>query len=134
MDITKIDKDFEISTTIDREGLGFFNAQESPFQIFGLMYEGGMFRRMPEAVAKTVNHGVAKLHECTTGGRVKFTTNSLCIAIAADMCSMAKTPHFALTGTIGFDLFAGKRYIGTYKPPFDTPTKTHLRGAIKTFI
>ncbi len=119
VDIAKIDKNFKINTTIGREGLVFFDAQEHPFKIYGLIHEGGRFRRMPEAVAKTVNPGVAKLHECTTGGRVRFTTDSPYIAIAADMCDMPKTPHFALTGTIGFDLFTGKRYLGTYKPPFD---------------
>lgn len=106
MDVTKIDKNFAINTTIDREGIVFLDAQEPPFQIYGLMYEGGMFRRMPEAVAKDVNPGVAKLHTCTTGGRVKFITDSPYIAIAADMNAMAKIPHFALTGTIGFDLLS----------------------------
>lgn len=119
MDVAKIDKNFEVSTTIEREGLVFFDAQQPPFQIYGLMYEDGMFRRMPNAVAKDVNPGVAKLHTCTTGGRVKFITNSPYIAIAADMNSLGKIPHFALTGTIGFDLFVDKRYIGTYRPPFD---------------
>lgn len=119
MDITKIDQNFTINTTIDREGITFYDAQEAPFRIYGLMHEGGRFRRMPEAIAKTVNPGVARLHECTAGGRVRFTTDSPYIAIAAEMCDVGKMAHFALTGSVGFDLFTGKRYLDTYKPPFD---------------
>ena len=94
MDVVKIDKNFAINTTIDLEGLVFFDAQELPFKIYGVIYEGGMFRRMPEAVAKDVNPGVYALHTCTTGGRVKFVTDSPYIAISAEMNSMAKLPHY----------------------------------------
>ena len=74
---------------------------------------------MPAAVAKTVNEGVYILNTNTAGGRVRFRTNSSYVAISAKMENLGKMPHFALTGSVGFDIYADNVYRGTYKPPFE---------------
>lgn len=78
---------------------------------------------MPEAVAKTVSPGVYALHTNTAGGRVRFATNSPRIHIRAKLDNPGKMPHFALTGSCGFDLYTGRRYAGTFVPPFDVKKK-----------
>lgn len=120
--IADIDKNFAVKTSIDREGLRFYDIEEAPFRIYGVFRENGMFRRMPEAVAQTVSEGVYELHACGAGGRVRFVTDSAYVAIKTEYLPM-KMPHFALTGSCGFDMYAqweGKiRYQGTFEPPFD---------------
>ena len=122
-DISQVDKNFQIETEIVRENLRFYDAEAAPFRVYGLLREDDRFCRMPKAVAKSINDGVHKLYANTAGGRVRFVTNSPYVAISAEMDGIGKMPHFALTGSAGFDLYAdegdGQRYMGTFVPPFD---------------
>ena len=121
--ISEIDKNFKVETKIERENLQFFDAETSPFRIYGLLRENGRFCRMPEEAAKGVSDGVHGLYANTAGGRVRFRTNSPYVAISAQMDGIGKMPHFALSGSAGFDLYAdegsGQIYRGTFVPPFD---------------
>ena len=120
--ISKIDKNFKIETKIAKKDIEFFDIRQSPFKIYGVFFENGKFRRMPETVAKSVSDGVAWLHTNTAGGRVRFKTNSPYIAIHVKMANIGKMPHFALTGSAGFDLYVKDKkpsYIGSFIPPYD---------------
>ena len=117
-DISKIDKNFAVSSHIEKEDIKFYKAGEGALKVFGVFKEGGIYRRMPETIAKSVSRGVDHLHVNTAGGRVKFATDSSYIAINAQMHSLGKMSHFALTGSIGFDMYADGLYVKTFVPPF----------------
>ena len=118
-DISKIDRNFLVKTNIEKEGIKFYNADDAPFKLYGIFRENGKYRRMPENIAKSVSEGVYRLHSNTAGGRVRFVTDSTYIAINAEMDGLGKMPHFAFTGSIGFDLYVGNEYIKTFVPPCD---------------
>lgn len=103
--IYEIDKNFAFDTNLEIPGLKFYNVLEQPFLLYGLSYENGMFRRMPEKVAKDVSDGVYWLHSNTAGGRVRFRTDSPYIAIHTDMPKACFMSHCALTGSACFDLY-----------------------------
>lgn len=117
--ISDIDTNFKIETSIEKDDIRFYNARREPFGIYGIFYEDGKFRRLPEAVAKTVSEGVHFLHANTAGGRLRFKTNSPYVAISAKMENVGKMSHFALCGSAGFDLYVNGAYCMTFKPPFD---------------
>ena len=110
MDFSKIDKNFAVQTKIDRTGLCFYDVEQAPFRIYGVKMENGCYRRLPEDVARSVSEGVTLLHTHTTGGRVRFVTDSPRIAIHAAMGGVEHSPHFALTGKCGFDIYPSRRY------------------------
>ena len=118
-DITKVDKNFTVKTSIEKEDICFYPMEESPFQIYGIFKENGLYRRMPEAVAKEVNEGVYTLHTDTAGGRVRFVTDSSYVAIHVRLARIGRMPHFTLAGSAGFDLYADDVYIKTFVPPYD---------------
>ena len=118
MKIEEIDRNFTVSTNIDRPDIVFYDCRQTPFSVHGVFYENGRFRRMPEATARTVSEGVFGLHANTAGGRVRFVTDSPYIAIHAKMDNIGKMPHFPLTGSAGFDLYTGRRYLHTFVPPY----------------
>ncbi len=122
-DISKIDKNFEVKTEIGKDDIKFYDVDEAPFKLYGIFRENGKYRRMPENVAKAVSEGVYALHSNTAGGRVRFVTDSSYIAIHAEMEALGKMPHFAFTGSIGFDMYektdGNDRYIDTFEPPVD---------------
>ncbi len=118
-DIAKIDKNFEVKTNIAKDDIKFYSINEAPFNIYGVTLENGRYRRMPKKVAQSVSEGVYYLHSNTAGGRVRFVTDSSYVAISVEMDKVAKRPHFALTGTAGFDLYSDDNYIRTFIPPCD---------------
>lgn len=121
--IEKIDKNFKVETKIEREDVEFFSALEEPFSVHGVFYEGGKFRRLPESVAYSVSEWVGHLHANTSGGRVRFKTDSSFVAINTKMCNVCKMDHFALTGSGGFDLYVKDggelRFVSTFRPPLE---------------
>ena len=120
--IEEIDKNFKVETKIQKNDIKFYNAFATPFKLYGSFYENGRLRRMPETVARSVSDGVYSLHANTAGVRIRFKTDSPYVAISAKMPAVGKMPHFALTGSAGFDLYEkneGKeRYLATFMPPF----------------
>ena len=121
--VADFDKNMEVVTTITEPDLVWLNVREAPFAIYGVTYDEkqGTFVRMPQSVADTVSDGVAILNRHTAGGRVRFITDSSCIAIHAVMQNQSTMDHFALTGQSGFDLYHktedGERYYRTFRPP-----------------
>lgn len=52
----------------------YYDVRQEPFQVYGLYHyrEKPQFKRLPDAVAKKVNQGVASLYLHIAGGRVRF--------------------------------------------------------------
>ncbi len=127
MRIEELDTNFAVSSEIKRKNVKVYDICKPPFKIYGLLpkAEGEVFRRMPENAAKAVSDNVHYLSTNTSGGRVRFRTNSPYIAIQTEMPEdkICRASHFALTGAAGFDMYAeenGKQhYLRTYVPPFD---------------
>ena len=118
--IDEIDKNFKVETKLDKSDIKFYSVFEEPFSINGLIYENGKFRRLPENVAKSVSEWVYHLHANTSGGRVRFKTDSSYVAISAKMCNVCKMDHFALTGSGGFDMYVKTgdefKFTSTFRP------------------
>lgn len=123
MKIEKLDKNFTISTTIDETDITWFNVRETPFALYGILYDETQkrFLRMPHELAKNISDGVEALNTNTSGGRVRFKTDSSCIAIHAIMDSSKGMSHMPRTGQSGFDLYRRcndrEMYFSTFIPP-----------------
>ena len=121
--ISDVDESLKVNSTIGKDDVVFYDIENEPFKIYGVKLENGRYRRMPEATAKSVSDALDFLHSQTSGGRVRFKTDSPYIAIHAEMPYIGKMPHFALTGAVGFDIYEkidGKEtYRSTLVPPFE---------------
>lgn len=124
--IGEIDKNLAVSGVIQDTEVEFYNVRQQPFAIYGLIpgREGEPFRRLPLEVAEKTNEGVLRLHIRTAGGRVRFKTDSDCIAIRAILPNKNHMPHMPFLGSSGFDLYeTGKNgayiYKGSFVPPVD---------------
>lgn len=120
MDISKIDNNFAARCGVaSKTDICFYDVESAPFKVYGVFKENGLYRRMPEDVAKKISDGVYALHTNTAGGRIRFRTDSPYVAIRVKMGSVGRMPHFALAGSGGFDLYADNVYVNTYVPPYD---------------
>lgn len=120
MDFTKIDKNMKVETKIEREGLTFYDIDEAPFKIHGVYREGDRYVRMPREFADGINDSIKWLNGHTTGGRIRFVTDSPYIAVKMVVSGASKFSFFSLTGIMGCDVYSGKQYYGTIIPPLDT--------------
>ena len=114
MDISKIDSNFVVNASFDTSGLDIYNVLEKPFSVHGLIPpsdESEVFTRIPLSVAREVSEKVASLHAHTSGGRVRFKTKSSSVAIFAKMRGIGRMPHFAFTGSAGFDMYVNGRFL-----------------------
>ena len=116
--IEDIDPNFKICAEIHKEDPLFYHVDDPPFQVCGITKENGKYHRIPDKIAQSVSKDVHDIHTQTAGGRVRFRTNSPTITIIAKMGEINKMPHFAITGSAGFDLYKNNCYTGTFTPPF----------------
>ena len=117
--ISDIDANFKTCTELNKDGIKFYNIKEKPFKIYGVFYQEDKYRRIPEKIAEKISEGVLRLHDHCAGGRVRFITDSSIVSIYVKLENSFKMPHFALTGSAGFDLYDDNDYTGTFVPPFD---------------
>ena len=120
-DISKIDKNFVLDSSVQRDGVVFYNVTEKPFSVHGLIRENNAWARMPASIADNVSEGVGALAHHTAGGRVRFVTDSPYVIIKTVQPEMSVFPHMTFAGKCGFDLYSGKgasaRYIKSFIPP-----------------
>lgn len=119
-----VDRNFDIVTDPKNGDLVFKSVLQEPFRVYGVFYEDGKFRRLPEAVARSVSDKVLALHANTSGGRVRFITDSESVAIAVKYTSVYRTSHFTLIGSAGLDLYIKEEggeesFYGSFLPPYD---------------
>ncbi len=122
--VADFDKNMVVNTTIDEPDLVWLDVREAPFVLHGVSFDEaqGTYVRMPQSVADATNEGVAHLNKNTAGGRVRFCTDSPCIAIHAEMKNEPANDHLTLCGQSGFDLYRKQAdgtdvYVRTFRPP-----------------
>lgn len=121
--IEEIDKNFA-SYVVQYEGMKVFDINREPFRIYGLRQsQVGMYERMPQQIADSINGSVSELNRHTSGGRIRFQTDSQQIIISEVLSVVTRFSHMPLTGTSCFDLYADGHYVDGFRPDF-----TQARG------
>ena len=121
--IEDIDKNIA-SQIVRYEGMKVYDVQEAPFKIYGLMQQSsGKFERIPQQIADKVNVSVQQLNSNTSGGRIRFKTDSKQIIVNAVLPTVCHFPHMPLTGSSCFDLYADGEYVNVFRPDFFDKTK-----------
>ncbi len=113
MDITQIDKNFEIKP-VNEPDVEWFEIPQAPFALHGVSYDEkeGIFRRMPQEIAENVSKGVAWGARCSAGGRVRFMTNSPYVAIKFVERAMPAMWNMPWIGSCGFSVYSGGEFSG----------------------
>lgn len=127
--IDQLDENFKIETDINENDLCFYSVKQKPFDLYGLYKPtvGEDFVRMPAVAAAAVSDVILKLCGQTSGGRVRFRTNSPYVAISAEYPSISHMPHMPLSGSTGFDMYTLEngqyKYVHSFIPPYDVGHK-----------
>jgi len=117
-------KNIRMNDNIKALDLTFYDAENKPFRIHGVYRYGEKLIRLPKEVAEKCNPGVVFHHDNSAGGRVRFITDSMHIAISADMEVKEDSPHFSVMAMCGFDMYEKKEngehiFVSSFVPPRD---------------
>ena len=118
--------------------LRFYDADEVPFEVYGLLphQQDEPYRRIPLQVGKESNIGVEYLSASTTGGRIRFRTNSRIVALSAEWPNLTRMNHMPLSGSSGFDLYVEEKgqahYAKSLIPSMDSDTKLEAVADLET--
>ena len=105
--IEKLDQNFR-AMTLDNVPLLFREASEAPFGVSGFPWHADeqCYCRLPQAVLPRVNEVLRELAWRTTGGIVRFQTDSTAVGLQAVLRNDADLSHMPRSGSGGFDLYA----------------------------
>lgn len=120
-----LDKNLVVETSIKKDNVVFLDPRKEPFSIYGLYNAQNEpeYKRLPDDVAEASNDGVKASYKHTSGGRIRFSTNSLYVAIKAEWDEVAKITAMPHTGSTGFDMFVDcdgyntSKYYKVFTPP-----------------
>lgn len=120
IDISKLDKNLA-SYEIENAEVTWISSHDEHFSLHGVFYneEKKLYMRVPDEVSQASgNPAIGSLARMTSGGRLRFVTNSKFIAIKAALTPCLPMPHMSLTGSHGFSVYADGFYRNRYSPVF----------------
>ncbi len=123
--IEEIDKNFQ-QAKVGGKDVSYKDALQAPFVLSGFPWRDPqkVFNRLPAAFTdKDVNPGALSLSRHSTGGAIRFRTDSPYIALRAQLAYSSDMNHMPRAGSAGFDLYRGSgaaiRYCKTVQPGRD---------------
>ena len=115
--IEDIDSNFKLPE-LDEPDIEWINARDERFTLLGIYFDEalGRYMRMPQDVASQVNQGVFNLCKHTSGGRLRFITDSPYVAVKAVVPSHSIMKNMCPIGTTGFAVYIDGTYRGSIVP------------------
>ncbi len=114
--IEDIDKNFSVSPPVF-DGMKTCNVTDAPFSLYGLMLSDKGFCRMPPTVADSVSQSVSSLNFNTSGGCLRFKTDTKRIILTVTLPDLCLMNHMPLSGSSSFDIYCDKKYCGVFRAP-----------------
>jgi len=117
------DKRLEVKTSINEPDLLFRDVRDCAVDLYGFSDVFPIFRRIPEKAAARVNSMIEVASRKTSGGRLRFATDSRYVALRAVEPLKCGYPHMSFLGVAGFDLYVQEGdqelYWGSFRPPLE---------------
>ncbi len=118
MDISQIDPNFKYSTIPEGADIVWHNLSNAAFSLHGVQYDKDLdlYLRMPKEIAEKTSEGVAFLNKNTSGGRIRFITDSPYIAVKIEGWPICPMRHMTLCGSHGVALFEDGVFRKSFAP------------------
>ena len=107
------------NTGVGDEKIDFYDIDSDLIRVYGAWREGDRYRRIPKSVAETVSEGIFDMCGTCAGGRVRFVTDTPCIAIKVEYGSYEKSALIPNLAMLGFDIYVDGSLAGVMPVPVD---------------
>lgn len=114
--IEDIDKNFSVSLPVF-DGMKTYSIFSSPFSLYGLKYDSEGFYRMDKNVTAKTSEGVKGLNYNTSGGCLRFSTDSQKIILTAFLPDVCLMNHMPLSGSSSFSIYCNGNFSGVFRAP-----------------
>ena len=108
-----------MADTNSENSLVYIGLRDTAARVYGLI--DGEFARLPAALRPLASDRLRTLQTNTSGGRVRFITDSPCLGIRMQVTDPSGFHHMPYTGFAGIDILLGEgpdtRYLATCAPP-----------------
>jgi len=95
----------------------YYNILEAPIKVTGLSIAAGdVFFRLPQEIISRVNAGVTGLAKNTTGGCVRFCTDSKQVEVKVTLRNTGNMNHMPLSGQSGVGVYFDGLFVSTARP------------------
>ncbi|MBN2643068.1 MAG: SGNH/GDSL hydrolase family protein [Victivallales bacterium] len=118
MNIAELDANFRPATVAGLK-VNFYDAMKAPFTLEGFPWrkkDGEIFRVPESFTANDINKSALHLANHSTGGEIRFRTNSPYIVLRAKLAYSLDMNHMTRTGSAGFDLYRDGRFVSAAQP------------------
>ena len=117
MDLEKVDKNFLVEHKKE-DGINFINIKEEPIKIHGLIYDDKLLRyeRMNNDVADSISGHLSFLNGCTSGGRIRFRTNSEKLSLKVFLGKVWGLSYYSKTQAVSFSLYINNHFYKLLSP------------------
>ena len=94
----------------DNTGINWYSPMDAPFTVSGLAWfaKDRTYRRLPVNPDVSIPPAVSYLADCTSGGHVRFRTNSKEVYVRVKLKAPSSMYHMAPTGECGMDAYIGE--------------------------
>jgi len=119
MDISKLDINFASGKA--EEKIEWINSRDERFGVYGVFFseKENLYTRVPKEVCEASgNPALHELAKMTSGGRLRFVTNSKFVAIKAALTATYPAPNMSITLSHGFSVYTDGVYKSRYSPSF----------------
>lgn len=106
-DISEIDRNFK-TASVGELDVEFRDALQPPFAAEGFAWrkpDAPLYRLPEHFTTVEINQGALDLAHHTSGGTIRFRTDSPCLALRAQLAYSFDMNHMPRTGSAGFDLY-----------------------------
>ncbi len=114
--IEEIDENFKVNVPVF-SGMKTFDILKNPFSLYGLKVGERGFYRMDTDVADNVSEGVKALNFNTSGGCLRFRTDTRKIILTATLPDVYPMSHMPLSGSSSFGIYCDGEYCGFFGAP-----------------
>lgn len=139
----QLDPNMEIKKP-DSSGLIWYNPWDQPIILSGFAWfeaNNRAYNRLPVNSSLNISNPVKLLALNTSGGQIRFQTDSCKISIRASLPNLSKMDHMTLTGQNGFDLYMGPpgdlRFLGVSRinsENIEAPLFAHDKKEMRNFV
>lgn len=108
-----------IGRAANRPGMKMHSADDPRFALYGVTRGDSGYYRIPLDIASTISKNISEMTKNTTGGRIRFRTDSPYVAVKVKLESPELLTRMSALATHGMDVYCEKDYLGSLIPPLD---------------
>ncbi len=111
------DPNLIIPSKIGDIDVDFYNADSDCFRIYGAWRDGDKYCRLPYEFAKDISEGIKNSRFSTSGGRIRFVTDSSFVAIKINYANPARNDVTPSSSSMAFNMYVDGEFGGVFRLP-----------------